>query len=168
MKLCRSLILAGMAASVCIGLAGPSAAFICPDPTSRRAEILNHFVSITNSEASYIVVLGTVTVTGAERQRNGVASLPMQVQGVQLGASGFGQSVTYNFERRVICDQLPGDPGDCSVGYADRETDILLFLRRTGGGLVLDHQVCGGTAFGQIDDRLRAAVEACHVQGVCR
>ncbi|GAB4275738.1 MAG: hypothetical protein Kow0013_29700 [Pararhodobacter sp.] len=168
MKRCRALVLAGMAASVFLAPVQPVAAFTCPEYRNRRAEILDHFVAITNAEASYVVVLGTVSVTGPERQRDGIAFLPMRVRGRQLGASGFGRTVAYDFERRVVCDQLPGDLGDCSVGHADREDDVLLFLRRAGGRLVLDHRICGGTAFGQIDNQLRGAVEACHVRGICR
>ncbi|NKX45201.1 hypothetical protein [Roseicyclus persicicus] len=143
---------------LCLALlsAAPAAAFICPDP-----EPVQDFRAIAASPHSYVVVAGDLTVTGTGVEADNILSVPMRVQGRQLGGGGFGPRVTLDFTLRHDC----GDALSCPV--TGPEGEALVFLRRVGDALVLEPGLCSQNAHFGIDRATLDAVSACHTRGAC-
>lgn len=147
-----SWVLAGLGMS---GLSFAVAAQPCPglDP-------VRDFAVIAAAPEPYVVVFGTLSVTGAQQELNGFAIAPGRIVGRQLGSGGFARRVALEFEMRFECTAL-----SCPVLESGGEA--LVFLRRDASGLVLDTGYCSANAHYGVAQATLDAVVACHTEGTC-
>lgn len=142
--------------SLTLGLSpGLGAAQICPE-----LDPVRDFAAIASAPESYVVVFGTLSVTGEQRETGRFAVAPARVVGRQLGRNGFARRVSVEFELRFECTAL-----SCPILGTGGEA--LVFLRREAAGLVLESGYCSRNEHYGVDPATLEAVAACHTRGAC-
>jgi hypothetical protein len=136
-------------------LPGVVAAELCP-----HRDPVRDFAVIAALPEPYVVVFGTLSVTGVQQEIDGFAIAPGRIVGRQLGRNGFMRRVALDFELRFACTAL-----SCQVLGSGGEA--LVFLRREAAGLVLDSGYCSSNEHYGVDAATLRAVVACHVRGAC-